>query len=65
MLMLRVANAEAWQKDETGVPESIIRVSPSRADTSNLGSIGGSGEVTHLEMLPNVHLQRGHENGQV
>ncbi|KAF8549711.1 hypothetical protein OG21DRAFT_1606303 [Imleria badia] len=64
MLILRVANAKAWQKDETGVPESIIRVPPSHADTSNIGSVDGSVVVTHLETLPNVHPQPGHEDDQ-
>ncbi|KAF8549708.1 hypothetical protein OG21DRAFT_561996 [Imleria badia] len=66
MLILRVANAEAWQKDENGFPESIIRVPSSHADTtSNLGSVDESGVVVSLETLPKAYQQPGREDDQV
>ena len=62
MLILRVANGEAWQKDETRFPESIIRVPPGHEDTFD-----GIGAVPRLpvETLSSLHLQSGREDNQV
>ncbi|KAF8549710.1 hypothetical protein OG21DRAFT_1420900 [Imleria badia] len=65
MLILRVANAEAWQKDATGVPDSIIRVLSGHGHTPNLGHFDGGGVVANSETLLSVHQQPGRQDDQV
>ncbi|KAN0096982.1 hypothetical protein V8E55_001428 [Tylopilus felleus] len=66
LLILRAASADAWHKDDTMPPESVIRTAFGRANMSDLGYLDRSGIIAHsLETLPNVHEQPGHKDDQV
>ena len=56
MLILRVAEGNAWQTDTITAPKSVIRFSPGSGATSGLSrfDVGGA-KVMRLETLPGVY----------